>query len=84
LTKDFSLFAKLGANNWKKAINTFVHDSNGDFTRTSTLERGVDPYYGVGVSYALLENVLVRGEYERYDLGGSNIDFLSAGLALKF
>ncbi|OJZ09882.1 MAG: hypothetical protein BGP20_00480 [Thiobacillus sp. 63-78] len=84
LTKDFSLFAKLGANNWKKATNTFVHDSNGDFTRTSTLERGVDPYYGVGVSYALLENVLVRGEYERYDLGGSNIDFLSAGLALKF
>lgn len=89
VTKDFSVFGKLGVNNWKTTTNTFVHadvTSGASFTRTSSIERGYDPYYGVGVSYALMENnfVTVRGEYERYDLGGSNIDFLSGGLAVKF
>ena len=84
LTKSFSVFGKLGANSWKATTNTNVHDSNGDFIRTSSIERGVDPYYGVGISYALMAGLEVRGEYERYDLGGSNIDFLSAGMAVKF
>ena len=84
LTKDFSLFAKLGANNWKKTTNTFVPDPMKVYIRTATLDRGVDPYYGVGASYALLDSLVVRGEYERYDLGGSKIDYLSAGVAVRF
>ncbi len=84
LTKDFSVFGKLGANNWKKTTNTFVRDVNGGFTRTSSIDRDTDPYYGVGVSYALMDNLVVRGEYERFDLGGPKIDFLSAGMAIKF
>lgn len=84
LTKDFSVFGKLGAHNWKKTTNTFVTDINGDFTRTSSIERGYDPFYGVGVSYALMDGLIVRGEYERYDFGGPKIDFLTAGIAVKF
>jgi opacity protein-like surface antigen len=85
VTEDFAVFGKLGVNNGKTTTNTFVHtDSVGNISRTSSIERGYDPYYGVGVSYALMENLLVRGEYERYDLAGSNIDFLSAGLAVRF
>lgn len=84
LTKDFSVFGKVGGNSWKKTTNTVLHDANGVPTRTATLDRGTDPYYGVGVSYAVLENVRVRGEYERYDLGGPKIDFVSAGLAVNF
>ena len=83
LTKDFSVFGKLGANSWKKTTNTFV-DSVKTLERTSSIERGTDPYYGVGVSYALMEGLDVRAEYERYDLGGPKIDFLSAGMAVKF
>ena len=84
LTKNFSVFGKLGADSWKAKTNSFVHDSNGDFIRTSSIKHGIDPYYGVGMSYALMAGLEVRGEYERYDLGGSNIDFLSAGMAAKF
>ena len=84
ITKDFSVFGKLGANNWKKTTNTFVTDANGDFTRSSSIERGYDPYYGLGISYALMDGLEVRGEYERYDLGGPKIDFLSAGMTVKF
>lgn len=84
LTKDISIFGKLGANNWKRSTNTFIRNNFGDTVRTSTLERGYDPYYGVGVSYALMENLDLRGEYERYDLDGSKVDFISAGMAVRF
>jgi opacity protein-like surface antigen len=91
LTKDFSVFGKLGVHNWKKTTNTFVHADHpsdptqpGPFIRTSSIERGYDPYYGVGVSYALMDGLIVRGEYERYDLDGPKIDFLTAGIAVKF
>lgn len=84
LTKNFAVFGKLGAHNWKKTTNTISYDSVQGTIRTSSIDRGVDPYYGVGVSYALLAGLEVRGEYERYDLGGPKIDLLSAGLAVKF
>jgi long-chain fatty acid transport protein len=84
ITKDFAAFGKLGMNSWKTSYNTFIHNADTSFTRTSSIERGYDPYYGVGVSYALMQGLEVRGEYERYDLGGNNTDFLSAGLAVKF
>ncbi len=84
LGKGFSLFGKLGVNNWKKTTNTFVTDSIGGFTRVQTLDRGYDPHYGVGMSYALMDSFILRGEYERYDLDGDKIDFISAGFAVKF
>lgn len=83
VTRDFSVFGKVGANNWKRATNTLVTTAT-TLGRTSSIDRGVDPFYGVGVSYALLESVILRGEYERYDFGGPKIDFLSAGMAIKF
>lgn len=85
LTKKFSLFGKVGADSWKTSTKTIVRNtSTSAFTRTDSVERGVDPYYGVGASYALTDNLGVRGEYERYDLGGSGIDFLSASMVAKF
>ena len=85
LTKNFSIFGKLGADSWKTSTKTLITNSNtSDFTRTDSIERGIDPYYGVGASYALTDNLEVRGEYERYDLGGPKIDFLSTSLAVKF
>jgi long-chain fatty acid transport protein len=91
VTKDFSVFGKLGAGNWKRITNTWVPDPASTFPcpdcntiRTSSIDRGTNPYYGVGASYALLDNLEVRGEYERYDVGGPKVDLLSGGLAVKF
>lgn len=83
LTKDFSVFGKLGANNWKKTSNSILTATKA-LERISSIERGTNPFYGVGLSYALVEGVEVRAEYERYDLGGPKIDFISAGMAVKF
>jgi len=85
VTKSVSVFGKLGVNNWKSITTSNVININTkDFTRRDTIDRGYDPYYGVGISYALLEGVDLRGEYERYDLGGQKVDFLSGGLAVRF
>lgn len=43
-----------------------------------------EPNYGVGVRYALLDNLDLRAEWERFDRSNMNIDFLNAGLAVKF
>lgn len=85
LTKNFSVFGKLGADSWKTSTKTLIiNTSTTAFTRTDSVDRGIDLYYGVGASYALMDSLEVRGEYERYDLGGPKIDFLSVGMAVKF
>jgi len=43
-----------------------------------------EPNYGVGVSYALLDNLNLRLEWERFDRKEYDIDLISAGLAVKF
>lgn len=45
---------------------------------------GYDPNYGVGIRYALFDNVDLRAEWERFDRSNMNIDLLSAGMAVKF
>jgi opacity protein-like surface antigen len=38
----------------------------------------------VGVSYALLDNLNLRAEWERFDRKDLDIDLVTAGMALKF
>lgn len=49
-----------------------------------TEEDGYDPVYGVGVSYALFDNMDLRAEWDRYDRSNMNIDLVTAGFAVKF
>ena len=91
VTNSFSVFGKVGAANWKRIKNIWYPDPTSGFScpdcnvaRISSIDRGTDAYYGVGVSYAILDNVDVRGEYERFDLGGPKIDLMTAGAAVKF
>ena len=55
-----------------------------------TVRSGEDDYqfnYGVGVSYALLDNLNFRAEWERFEMDVDNIDhidLLTAGVAMKF
>lgn len=80
LTDKFSVMAKLGA--------AYVLTSTGVKVGTARTQRsgddGYQPYYGVGVSYALLDNFSLRAEWERFDLDDTNIDLMTAGFVVKF
>ena len=85
LTGKLSVTAKLGAAYVLTKTNTKVGTD-------ITIRSGEDSYvpnYGVGVKYALFNNVDLRAEWERFDLGNndinkSNIDLMTAGFAVKF
>jgi opacity protein-like surface antigen len=93
LTESVSVFAKLGASHWSS--NQTVSSRNpqdqlilvAGYPQTDTGYDGVDPYYGVGASYALLDNLALRAEWERFEFDAPNIDhidLISAGVSLKF
>jgi long-chain fatty acid transport protein len=86
LGKDFSLFGKVGAANWRTTIRPYSGDVSivGTPADADRADSGTNAFYGVGASYALLSNVDLRGEWERYDFGGDKIDLLTAGAAIKF
>lgn len=80
LTDKFSVMAKLGA----AYVTTNISTKVGAALTQRSGDDGYQPYYGVGVTYALLDNVNLRAEWERFDLDDSNIDLMTAGFAVKF
>ena len=80
LTDKFSVIGKLGAAYVLTSTNTRV----GAALSQRTGDDNYQPYYGVGVKYALLDNVDLRAEWERFDLDHYNIDLMTAGFAVKF
>ena len=94
LTAKLSVTAKLGAAYVLTKTNTTdtALDPLTIFPVLPTQRSGEDSYvpnYGVGVKYALFNNVDLRAEWERFDLGNndinkSNIDLMTAGFAVKF
>lgn len=86
VSKRVSVFAKLGASSWSSNLRS-VTTQLGAIANTaaaSKRNRGVDLFYGLGASYALLDNVDLRGEVERYKFDNLDIDLMTAGLAVKF
>lgn len=70
----FSIHAKVGMFAWDgEAKATYTNASN-DRVTLSGASDGTDPFYGVGAEY-VLDRVMIRGEYERYDLSDSGEDF---------
>ncbi|MEW6119354.1 MAG: outer membrane protein transport protein [Pseudomonadota bacterium] len=43
-----------------------------------------DPYYGLGVSYKLFDNMDLRAEWDRFDTDDTDIDLVTAGFAVRF
>ena len=80
LTEKISVIGKVGAAYMLADVRT----KDGAALAVTSGDDGYDPNYGVGVSYALLDNLSVRAEWERFDRKYANIDLLSAGLAMKF
>lgn len=80
LTTKLSVMAKLGAAYVLTSTNTRV----GAGLTQRTGDDSYQPYYGVGVKYAVVDNVDLRAEWERFDLDHYNIDLMTAGFAVKF
>lgn len=80
VTERLSLVGKLGA----AYMLTDVDVNNGAAVAVRGGDDGFEPNYGVGISYALLDNLSVRAEWERFDRKEYDIDLMSAGIALKF
>ena len=80
LTDKFSVTGKLGAAYVLTTTNTKVGAA---LTQRSGYD-SYQPNYGVGVSYALLDNVKLRAEWERFDLDETNIDLMTAGFTVAF
>jgi len=82
----FSVFGKLGMVAWDADLDL---DANigGDAYRESASEDGTDPYYGIGAEYEV-ERILMRAEFERYDISDSGedfeIDLISASIGYRF
>lgn len=61
-----------------------VHTKNGAAVTVTTGDDSYEPTYGVGVKYAVFDNLDLRAEWDRYDRNDMNIDLISAGMAVKF
>lgn len=83
VTKNISLLAKVGGAHWSSNIR--AHGTGSGAVAAGVAKNSdVDVFYGVGASYALMDNIDVRGEWERYDFDGTDVDLLTAGLAIRF
>jgi opacity protein-like surface antigen len=86
LTNKFSVMGRLGAA-YMLVDSRLTDLSNTSDTTTRTQSIGKDSYgayYGVGVTYALLDNFKLRAEWER--INGENVDtnLMTAGFAVQF
>ncbi len=70
----FDIFGKLGFIAW---------DAEAEFQGFSESDDGSDIGYGVGLRFNLA-SIEVRGEYELYDLDGTDLSMLSVGVAFHF
>jgi opacity protein-like surface antigen len=85
LTDKLSIMGKLGAAYMLADVmeRDGVPDTDGVDTEWSG-DDGYEPNYGVGVSYALFDNLSLRAEWERFDRKDLDIDLMTAGVVVKF
>jgi OOP family OmpA-OmpF porin len=77
-------FAKLGMHHWDYEERWSA--TGVDLSSDNLDDSGTDAMYGLGVSFGVNDNVAIRAEYEKYELGGegSDTDYLSLGMTYKF
>lgn len=80
VTQKLSLTGKLGAAYMLADVKT----KNGAALTVESSDDGYEPNYGVGVRYAVFDNMDVRAEWERFDRKNLDIDLVTAGVAIKF
>ncbi|PRY72415.1 putative outer membrane protein [Halomonas ventosae] len=71
---------------WDADFDYRLNTLAGDISTSDGVD-GSDPFYGIGAEYEI-NQVVLRAEYERYDLSDSGedleIDLVSAGLGYRF
>lgn len=72
-------FVKFGFQKWeaKATVNA------GSVTGAGTVD-GTDPFYGIGVSAPVSENIDIRAEFERFEADSEDLDYKSIGVAYNF
>ncbi|ERS91877.1 outer membrane beta-barrel protein [Halomonas sp. PBN3] len=83
----FSVHGKLGMIAWDGDLSGTAR-LNGDIIYDGAAsEDGTDPFYGIGAEYEV-ERILMRAEFERYDISESGedfeIDMISASIGYRF
>lgn len=80
VTDKLSVIGKVGA----AYVLSEIKAKAGTALTVTSGDDSYEPYYGVGVSYALLDNVSLRAEWERFDRKDLDIDLMTAGFVVKF
>lgn len=75
LNDRFGIFAKLGM---------FMWDGSGGGDFSGIEDDGTDVMFGAGVRWNFTERFGLRAEWERFDIDGDDVDFLSVGLQFNF
>ena len=83
----FSVFGKLGLIAWDGKVSGVARENGTIIFEGSDSADDIDPFYGIGAEY-VVNQVMVRAEFERYDLRDSGedfeIDLISASIGYRF
>jgi OmpA-OmpF porin, OOP family len=83
----FSVYGKLGLIAWDGKVSGVARENGTVVFEGSDSADDIDPFYGVGVEY-VVNQVMMRLEFERYDLSDSGedfeIDLISASIGYRF
>ncbi len=83
----FSVHGKLGMIAWDGDVSGTARFNGDIIYDAESGENGTDPFYGIGAEY-VIDRIMIRGEYERYDISDSGedfeIDLISASLGYRF
>ncbi|WP_302140442.1 outer membrane beta-barrel protein [Halomonas alkalicola] len=83
----FSVFGKLGLIAWDGKASGIIRENGVVIESARDSADDIDPFYGIGAEY-VVNQVMVRLEFERYDLSDSGedfeIDLISASIGYRF
>lgn len=75
INQQFGIFGKVGAYMW---------DAQGGGVTSNFSEDGTDLMFGAGVNWNFTPKFGLRAEWERFDIDGDDVDFLSIGAQFNF
>ncbi len=73
--EQFSLLGKVGLYIWDGEVNTTIGNFDDD---------GTDIMFGVGGAFHFNPQLSLRGEWERFDIDGDDVDMFSASIIYNF
>jgi OmpA-OmpF porin, OOP family len=73
IAEQLEVFAKLGAARWDIEADTTVRDSPNISRRVQADEQDVSAKYGVGIRYAVTEQIALGLEFEQFEAGSDEI-----------